>query len=150
MIFNSHGGNDLKPFLREIAGKTKCTFFSATGIKLIATQRTKSASILMITRAKWKLPHLHFRPDLVVHDEAGKLRADAGDRRPMQFEALNKGWVSFKPPLALAHHQLRFWKSASSFGAKGKLLADAVVERIAPFLVELSEASIDASFPFVP
>ncbi len=54
MLLNSHGGNDLKPVLRELYGKTPAQLFSAIGMRPWPTCSGRSFRIPTITLAKWK------------------------------------------------------------------------------------------------
>lgn len=149
VIFNSHGGNDFKPFLREIYGQTRVHIFLCNWYQMIRDRATEicehdddhagemETSLIM-----------HWRPELVRYFESGQLAADAGSRRPLRFEALQHGWVSITRPWHLLTTNSGSGDPHQSTAAKGAALTDAIVERIAPFLAELSQAELDASFPF--
>jgi creatinine amidohydrolase len=132
VIFNSHGGNDLKPFLREIAGQTKVHVFLCNWYQM-------ETSLIM-----------HFRPELVAKSESGQLLADSGDRSPLRFEALRKSWVTLSRPWHLLTTNSGSGNPHLATADKGRLLTEEVVARIAPFLAELSASELDSSFPFEP
>ncbi|MEZ6133735.1 MAG: creatininase family protein [Pirellulaceae bacterium] len=149
VIFNSHGGNDFKPFLRELYGQTKVQIFLCNWYQMI---RDKAAEI-----CEYADDHagemetsliLHFRPDLVRRDADGNLTADAGDRRLLRFEALREGWVGLTRPWHLLTTNSGSGNPHLATAEKGKLLSQIIVERIAPFLAELSAAELDDPFPF--
>ena len=59
VLLNSHGGNDFKPTLRELANETDGHLFFATGSGVSATVTLIFSSMMKITLARWK-PHLAF------------------------------------------------------------------------------------------
>lgn len=149
VIFNSHGGNDFKPFLREIYGETDVHIFLCNWYQMI---RDKAAEICEhpddhAGEMETSLI-LHFRPDLVAQTDTGELSADAGERSPLRFEALREGWVGLTRPWHLLTTNSGSGNPHSATAEKGIAIADAVVQRIAPFLAQLSQADLDASFPF--
>lgn len=156
VIFNSHGGNDFKPFLREIYGRTKvhlflCNWYQMIGdiAEEVCVHREDHAGEMETSLI------MAFRPDLVRYAaakqrESGQLAADEGTRRPLRFKALQEGWVGLSRPWHLLTTNTGSGNPHSATKEKGEQLADAIVERIAPFIAELSEAEIDEFFPFLP
>ena len=151
VIFNSHGGNDLKPFLREIAGQTPVHVFLCNWYQMIrdAADRICQHPDDHAGEMETSLI-LHFRPELVARTETGALQADAGERRPLRFEALKSGWVTLSRPWHLLTTNSGSGNPHMASAAKGQQLADEVVARIGPFLAELSKSEIDSKFPFEP
>lgn len=150
LIFNSHGGNDFKPFLREMYGQTQVQLFLCNWYQMIrdvmleVCQHPDDHAGEMETSLV-----LSFRPDLVRRSAVdGSLQADEGARRPLRFQALREGWVGLSRPWHLLTTNSGSGNPLEASPVKGQQLAAAVVERIAPFLAELSQAEIDASFPF--
>lgn len=149
VILNSHGGNDFKPFLREIYGKTKVHVFLCNWYQMI-----RDAADVICEHPDDHAGEMEtslmlaFRPDLVQRDATGKLLADAGTRRELRFEALREGWVGLSRPWHLLTTNTGSGNPHSATSAKGAALSQKVVERIAPFLAELSAAEIDEFFPF--
>jgi len=150
LIFNSHGGNDFKPFLREIYGRTQvqiflCNWYQMIGdrAKTICTHTDDHAGEMETSLI------LSFRPDLVRRTPSGELAADAGERRELRFEALRAGWISLTRPWHLLTTNSGSGNPHEATADKGAALAAAIVARVAPFLAELSQADIDSSFPFV-
>jgi creatinine amidohydrolase len=155
VIFNSHGGNDFKPFLREIYGQTSvhvflCNWYQMIGdiAAEICEHRDDHAGEMETSLI------MSFRPDLVRYLEDSsqpvtrQLAADAGARRPMRFEALREGWVGLSRPWHLLTTNSGSGNPHQASATKGEELASAIVGRIAPFLAELSAAEIDSLFPF--
>ncbi len=69
---------------------------------------------------------LHFRPELVVLNEDGSLRADAGAVRPFRYEALEKGWVTVTRPWHLLTTNSGAGNPHSATAEKGQRLTDSV------------------------
>lgn len=150
LIFNSHGGNDFKPFLREMYGRTPvhiflCNWYQMIGdvAQQICQHRDDHAGEMETSLI------LHFRPELVRYAQPGQLAADAGERRELRFEALRHGWVSLTRPWHLLTTNSGSGNPHQATAAKGGQLTAAIVERVAPFLAELSAAEVDEWFPFV-
>ena len=74
--------------------------------------------------------------------------ADAGEVRPLRFAALKQGWVSMTRPWHLLTSNTGSGNPHAASAAKGERLMQLLIERLAPFLVELSASPIDADFPF--
>lgn len=149
LIFNSHGGNDFKPVLRELYGQTDVHIFLCNWYQMIRDIADRicchpddhagemETSLIMT-----------FRPDLVRKNEQGELSADQGSRRTLRFRALREGWVGLSRPWHLLTTNSGSGNPHAASAQKGEQLANAVVERVAPFLTELSTSQLDAEFPF--
>lgn len=150
VILNSHGGNDFKPFLREMYGQTRvnlflCNWYQMVGdaAEEICTHREDHAGEMETSLM------LSFRPDLVQKTAEGKLRADAGERRDLRFKALQEGWVGLSRPWHLLTTNSGSGNPHEASAEKGEQLTSVIVERLGTFLAELSQADLDQSFPFV-
>src|SRR5437588_640491 len=86
---------------------------------------------------------LAFFPELVRPE-----LADDGAARPTRFEAINRGWVSITRPWHLVSRNTGLGDPSTASAEKGRKLLDVLVERLAGFLVELSAAEVDESFPY--
>jgi creatinine amidohydrolase len=150
LILNAHGGNDFKPVLRELYGKTPvrlflCDWFRvATDVeKQIFSTRDDHAGEIETSVG------LAFFPDLVARDpQSGGLAADAGSVKPSRFEAVNRGWISMTRPWHLLTTNSGSGNPHAASAEKGRALMEVLVERIAGFLVELDASKIDDQFPF--
>ena len=149
VLLNSHGGNDFKPFLRELYGKSRVQLFLCNWFQMV---RDAAAQI-------FHSPDDHagemetslilaFRPDLVAKHPDGSLSADSGAVRPFRFEALEKGWVSMTRPWHLLTTNSGSGNPHRASAEKGHELIAVVKQRLVPFLVELSQSKVDDSFPF--
>lgn len=149
VLLNSHGGNDLKPVLRELYGRTPahlflCNWYAMFGdvYHEIFQERDDHAGEMETSLL------LALRPELVARDEHGRLAADEGAKRPSRFEAVNRGWISIARPWHLLTTNTGAGNPHAASAEKGHRLIDLVVERFSQFLVELSAAKIDEQFPF--
>lgn len=149
VIFNSHGGNDFKPFLREIYGQSQVHVFLCNWYQMIRDVANEICDQPEDHAGEMETSLIMaFRPDLVRKHPNGELAADAGERRPLRFQALREGWVGLSRPWHLLTTNSGSGNPHAATADKGKLLCAAIVDRIGPFLAELSEADIDDTFPF--
>ncbi len=151
LILNSHGGNDFKPLLRELAGQTGvklflCDWFrgmTADVAPQIFTHKEDHAGEVETSLI------LELATDLVARDEkSGKIRADEGAVRGTRFEAVNKGWVGLSRPWHLLTTNTGSGNPLQATAEKGKKLLDVLTERLGGFLVQLADSPLDESFPF--
>lgn len=147
VLLNSHGGNDLKPLLRELYGKTSahvfmCNWYQAIKDVPIFEHADDHAGELETSFGLAYFDHL------VGKNPDGTLNADDGTVAKTRFDAVNRGWVSITRPWHLLTTNSGAGYPHKASAEKGHKLLDAVVERLAPFLVELSNAKLDEKFPF--
>jgi creatinine amidohydrolase len=144
VLLNGHGGNELKPVLRQLHHRT--------GVFLCLCDWYRMAADLY--PALFERPGEHadevetslglaFFPGLVRPE-----LADPGAARPTRFEAVNRGWVSITRPWHLATTNTGLGDPRAASAEKGRRLMDALVDRLAAFLVELAAAPVDGQFPY--
>jgi creatinine amidohydrolase len=151
LIFNSHGGNDLKPILRELYGRTPVQLFLCNWYQMIKDVVSQICEVPDDHAGEMETSLIMaLRPDLVRFTPAGLLTADAGRTRELRFAALQQGWVALTRPWHLLTTNSGSGNPHAATAVKGEQIAQAIVTRIAPFLVELSRTPVDASFPFMP
>jgi creatinine amidohydrolase len=150
VLLNSHGGNELKPMLRELYGQSPahlflCNWYGPAVKDKYAEifQRPEDHAGEMETSFA-----LAYFPHLVAASGRGELAADEGATRPLRFEALEQGWVSITRPWHLLTTNTGSGNPHAASAAKGRKVMELLVERLAGFLVELSAAKIDERFPF--
>ena len=150
VLLNSHGGNDFKPMLRELYGKTRVHLFVCNWYQMILdrydeifAERDDHAGEM---ETSFALAHF---PQLVVQTEDGRIAADEGRPARTRFEAINRGWVSITRPWHLLTRHAGSGNPFAATAEKGRQLMELVVERLAEFLFELSRAEVDDRFPFV-
>ncbi len=149
LILNSHGGNDIKPVLRELYGNTSVHLFLCNWYQMV---RDVYSSI-------FEYPDDHagemetsfalaYFSHLVNSAPDGRLAADAGATSATRFDAINEGWVSITRPWHLLTTNSGSGNPHAATEEKGRQVMALVVDRLAPFLVELSAARLDERFPF--
>jgi creatinine amidohydrolase len=144
VLLNGHGGNELKPLTRELHHRTKvflcvCDWYRTASdlYPRIFEQPGEHADEVETSLG------LAFFPEL-LHSE----QADAGAARPTRFEAINRGWVSITRPWHLVTTNTGLGDPKAATAEKGRVLMDAVVERLSQFLIQLSAAPMNESFPY--
>ena len=144
VLLNGHGGNELKPLMRELHHRTKvflclCDWFRMTPDvtpKIFAKPGEHADEV------ETSLGLAYF-PEL-LHPK----RADAGAAQPTRFEAINQGWISITRPWHLATTNTGLGDPAQASAEKGRKLMEVLVERLATFLVQLAKAPMDERFPY--
>ena len=146
VLLNGHGGNELKPLVRQLYHKTEmflcvCDWYrmAADLYPTIFEQPGEHADEVETSLGLAFFPHL-------VHPE----RADAGSPRPTRFEAINRGWVSITRPWHLATSNTGLGDPRAATAEKGYRLMEALTQRLGDFLVELALTPLDATFPYMP
>src|SRR5262245_9599770 len=144
VLLNGHGGNELKPLMRELHHRTKvflclCDWYRmiADAAKEIFDKPGEHADEMETSLG------LAFFPELMKPGQA-----DAGQARPTRFDAVNRGWIGITRPWHLATTNTGMGDPSAASADKGRRLMDVIVERLAAFLVELSAATMDERFPY--
>lgn len=150
VILNSHGGNDFKPLLRELTGKTPVQLFLCDWYKgaTADVQKTLFRDPGDHAGAMETALGLAFFPELVARDASGRLQADEGATRSTRFDAVNKGWVSITRPWHLLTTNSGAGNPHEATTEQGRQLMDVLVDRISTFLVELAASPLDERFPY--
>ncbi|MDE0864492.1 MAG: creatininase family protein [Rubripirellula sp.] len=148
VLLNSHGGNDFKPLLRTLAGNDVqvflCDWFKMVNdvYSTIFEHPEDHAGEMETSLALAYFPHL------VATNADGSLTADDGATRKTRFRAVNEGWVQITRRWDLLTTNCGSGYPHAATADKGKQVMDLISDRLAEFLVELSESSLDDSFPF--
>src|SRR5262249_13120816 len=144
VLLNGHGGNELKPLLRELHHRTKvflclCDWYRmATDVyPEIFAQPGEHADEVETSLG------LAFFPSLVRPE-----RADAGAAAPTRFEAINRRRISTPRPWHLATTNTGMGNPAAASADKGRRLMDILIERLAKFLVQLAKEPMNEKFPY--
>ncbi len=149
MLLNSHGGNGLKPFLREMSGRSDAHLFlcnwyqSLNDVYFDIFENGEDHAGEMETSFG-----LAFFPEYVNVRDDGTLAADEGSVRPTRFEALNKGWVSISRPWHLLTTNSGSGNPHAASAEKGHRMMEVLVERLGGFLADLAQSPLDDTFPF--
>lgn len=151
VLLNSHGGNDLKPILRELAGHTEAHLFLCNWYQSLGDCYHEIFDAPEDHAGEMETSFgLAYFPHLVKQNEDGSLAADEGATAKSRFEAMNQGWVSITRPWHLLTTNSGSGNPHQASAEKAQKMMDVLVERLAPFLVELSESPLDERFPFAP
>jgi creatinine amidohydrolase len=149
VLINSHGGNDMKPLLRQLYGKTKAQVFLCNWYQVLSdvelelfNERDDHAGEMETSFG------LAYFPELVARNADGTLAADDGVKAKSRFEAVNRGWVSITRPWHLLTTNSGAGNPHKASAAKAERMMTMVVERLSSFLVELSASKLDEKFPF--
>lgn len=144
VLLNGHGGNELKPLLRELHHRTKVFLCLCDWYKMatdtygdIFKQPGEHADEVETSLGLAYFPQF-------VHME----QADAGAAKPTRFEAINRGWISMTRPWHLATTNTGMGNPAAATAEKGRQLLEVLVERLGQFLIELAAAPQDDQFPY--
>jgi hypothetical protein len=149
LIFNSHGGNELKPMLRELYGLTSVQIFFCNWFQMIRDVAAEVCQCPEDHAGEMETSMiLNFRPELVAHHPDGQLAGDSGQVRPFAFEALEKGWVGITRPWHLLTTNSGSGNPHAATAGKAQQLTQAIVDRVAPFLTQLAAADTKPPFPF--
>ena len=144
VLLNGHGGNELKPFMRELHHRTSvflclCDWFRmACDIYPGLFEKPGEHADEVETSLG-----LAFFPDLLKMDQASD-----GKAKPSRFEAINKGWISITRPWHLLTADTGVGNPFPATAEKGQRLMDVLVERLGKFLIELAAAPVDDTFPY--
>ena len=144
LLLNGHGGNELKPLMRELHHRTSvflcvCDWFrmAADVYPGLFDRPGEHADEVETSLGLAFFPHL-------VDPE----RADDGAAAPTKLNAINRGWISMTRPWHLVSKNTVLGDPAAATAEKGRRLMDAIVERLAGFLVELSNQPMSEHFPY--
>ncbi|MEY3458600.1 MAG: Creatinine amidohydrolase [Planctomycetota bacterium] len=150
LIINSHGGNEFKPLLRELHGKTSVQLFLCDWFRgLTADVRSGlfQASDDHAGEVETSLG-LAFFSELVRTNVDGTLAADDGATRSTRFDAVNRGWVTITRPWHLLTTNTGSGNPHAASAEKGRQLMDVMVQRLSEFLASLANSDLDSMFPF--
>ena len=151
VLLNSHGGNELKPVLRELYGSTPAHLFLCNWYANLVRDKYHEIFESPEDHAgemETSLALAYF-PEFVAMNAAGKIAADDGATNRMRLQGLEAGWVSITRPWHLLTTNTGSGNPHAATADKGRRVMDLIVDRLASFLVELSAAEIDDRFPFV-
>ena len=150
VLLNSHGGNEMKPLLRELADKIDGQLFLCNWYQAL----TKDDAGQIFEHPDDHAGEMEtsfilaYYPHLVAKTPEGKLAADDGVAAMTRFEAVNRGWVSITRPWHLLTTNTGSGYPHAASAEKIHQLMPILVDRLATFLVELSNAKMDERFPY--
>lgn len=150
LILNGHGGNDFKPLIRELMGRTPvhlflCDWFRGLSSDVQQTIFNEPGDHAGEMETSLGLAYFN---ELVCKNADGSLAADDGGVRKSRLDAVNQGWVGISRPWHLLTTQTGCGNPHEASAAKGRQLMEVMVDRLSSFLVELADSEIDSEFPF--
>ncbi len=144
LLLNGHGGNELKPHLRELHHRSPvfvclCDWFRmAKDVYPSIFEEPGDHADEVETSLG-----LAFFPDLVRLE-----LADAGTPQPTKLDAVNRGWITTTRPWHLATTNTGMGNPFPATAEKGRKLMEVLVERIGDFLVDLARLPMNERFPY--
>ncbi|HZU37463.1 MAG TPA: creatininase family protein [Gemmataceae bacterium] len=144
LLLNGHGGNELKPLLRELHHRSRvflclCDWFRmATDVyPKLFEKPGEHADEVETSLGLAFFPEL-LRPEL----------ADEGTVRPTKLEGVNRGWIAITRPWHLATTNTGVGNPKAATADKGRRLMEVLVERLGQFLIDLAAAPMNERFPY--
>jgi creatinine amidohydrolase len=144
VLLNGHGGNELKPLMRELHHRTKvflclCDWYrmAVDQYKVIFERPGEHADEVETSLG------LAYFPELVKMEQAGK-----GAVKESKLEGIRKGWISITRPWHLASEDTGIGDPSAASAEKGRRIMEVIVERLGGFLYELAGAEMDERFPY--
>jgi len=144
VLINGHGGNDFKPLLRSLYGKTK-VFVSLIDWWKVGQDKVNQ----IFERSGEHADELETSVGLALFSDLIQLeRARDGKTKKSRFEAINKGWVSIARPWHLVTKDSTYGDPRKATKEKGEAYLELVVGRITDYVVDLARSRMDATFPY--
>jgi creatinine amidohydrolase len=149
VLLNSHGGNSLKPLLRELYGKSPAHIFLCNWYETIADKYSQIFEHPEDHAGEMETSFaLAYCPELVARKADGSFNADPAATARFRLKALREGWASVTRPWHLLTTNSGAAYPFAATADKGRAMMQVVVQRLSEFLCELSETPIDETFPF--
>ena len=144
LILNGHGGNELKPFLRELHRETKVQITLADWwtVDRHAMQATFDEPGEHGGEMETSLM-LHLHPELVEMD-----RADEGRTREPHLTGMKEGWAWIARPWDKLTTNSGVGNPEAATADKGEKFIDACVRKIADLIVEMDQETLDEWYPY--
>jgi creatinine amidohydrolase len=144
LLLNGHGGNELKPLLRELHHRTRVFLSVCDWYRMVADVVPQ-----IFERPGEHADEVETSLGLAYFPELVKLElADEGVVKRTRFEAINAGWISITRPWHLATTNTGAGNPKAATAEQGRRLMEILVDRLSRFLIELAASPIDDSFPY--
>jgi creatinine amidohydrolase len=149
VLLNSHGGNEMKPLLRQLADKIDGHLFLCNWYLVLKDEYANIFEHDDDHGGEMETSFmLYSHPHLVARKADGSLAADDGAVAETRFDAINKGWVSITRPWHLLTTNSGSGYPHKASPEKAKTMLDLLAQRLGKFLADLSAAKVDERFPF--
>ena len=143
LLLNMHGGNEMKSVVRELSPRTDASLFICNFWEVLGDDYDD-----IFENPEDHAGELETSIGLARFPELLAEGADDGATRPFRFEAMNRGWVKTSRSWHLLTTNTGSGNPHAASAEKGEKAIELIVERVSTFLVQLSETTLDASFPF--
>ena len=145
VLLNGHGGNELKPLMRQLHHQRKIFLCLCDWFRMIADE---SRRIFMhpgehADEMETSLGMAFFPQFMKPLGEAGP-----GTINKTKLDAINNGWISITRPWHLATSDTGMGNPSQATAEKGKKLMEVIVQRLGTFLVDLAKLPVDERFPY--
>jgi len=144
VLLNGHGGNELKPLMRELHHRTKvflclCDWYRMVGdqLKGIFKNSGEHADEMETSLG------LAFFAEHMRMETAG-----SGAAKASRFDAINKGWIAITRPWHLATEDTGIGDPSAATAEKGQKIMEIASTRLGEFLHQLAITPIDDKFPY--
>ncbi len=144
LLINGHGGNEFQPHLRELCRQTSVEIVLANWYtcaldahEAIFEEPGEHADEMETSML------MHHRPELVQMP----LASDGSTREPV-LTAMQEGWAWVARPWDRFTFDSGFGDPSKATAEKGAAYTEAIVERLAQLLVEMSVAPVDDMYPY--
>jgi creatinine amidohydrolase len=149
VLLNSHGGNEMKPLLRELYSHVDAHVFLCNWFTSFSDVYQEIYEHVDDHAGEMETSFiLAYQPHLVDKTPDGQLTGDDGATAKTRFEAVNRGWVSITRPWHLLTTASGSGYPHKADAKKALRTMEVLTDRIGKFLVELSDAELNDSFPF--
>jgi creatinine amidohydrolase len=144
VLLNGHGGNELKPLMRELHHRSRVFLCLCDWYRMVADVCPK-----IFDKQGEHADEVETSLGLAFFPELVKLeQADDGAARPTRFEEINRGWIGITRPWHLATTNTGLGNPKAATADKGRRLMEILVDRFSKFLIDLAAAPIDDKFPY--
>jgi creatinine amidohydrolase len=144
VLLNGHGGNELKPLMRQLHHRSKMFLCLCDWFRLASDVYPK-----IFDKPGEHADEVESSMGLAFFPELVKMElADAGSARPTTLDAINRGWISITRPWHLATTNTGMGDPTKASAAKGEALMEILVERLGDFLIQLARTPHHEGFPY--
>jgi len=144
VLLNGHGGNELKPLMRELHHRTKVFLCLCDWYRMVADVCSQ-----IFDRPGEHADEMETSLGLAFFPELVRLElADDGASRSTRFDAINRGWIGITRPWHLATTNTGLGNPKAATAEKGRRLMEILVERFSKFLIDLAATPVDDKFPY--
>lgn len=139
LIMNSHGGNDFRPFIRELGVQypkmfiSTCNFWQALKLEDYFDEPGDHAGEMETSLL------MHLVPELVLPiDKAGK-----GKEKKIKIRAFHEGWAWAERKWTKVTEDTGIGNPSKATAAKGKKYFDDLTQKIGELMIDLAKTDIN-------